>query len=166
MIALKKILVAMDFSELSAVALSYACELGRLFDAEVHVVHVVDDLGARLAGLPGGYAGDLGRLQTDMEHTALEQIDARLQRDDLHLLRTESVVRTSLSPAETILAYARDAKVDCIVMGTHGRGGVAHIVLGSVAERVVRLAPCPVLTVRHPEHEFVLPDAVQALAQA
>jgi nucleotide-binding universal stress UspA family protein len=165
MIALKKILVATDFSELSAVALSYGCDLGRLFDAEVHVLHVVDDLGARLCGLPGGYAGDLGRLRADMEQTALEQIDARLETDSRHLLRTQSVVRTSLSPAETILAYARDAKIDCIVMGTHGRGGVAHLVMGSVAERVVRLAPCPVLTIRHPEHEFVLPDAVQALAQ-
>ena len=51
-------------------------------------------------------------------------------------------------------------------MGTHGRGGVAHLLMGSVAERVVRTAPCPVLTVRHPEHEFVLPDALVAVAKA
>ena len=50
------------------------------------------------------------------------------------------------------------AAVDVIVIGTHGRGGMAHLLMGSVAEIVVRMAPCPVLTVRHPEHEFVLPD--------
>jgi nucleotide-binding universal stress UspA family protein len=51
-------------------------------------------------------------------------------------------------------------------MGTHGRGAIAQILMGSVAERVVRIAPCPVLTVRHPEHEFVLPDALVAVAKA
>jgi nucleotide-binding universal stress UspA family protein len=54
--------------------------------------------------------------------------------------------------------YAKARQIDLIVMGTHGRGTVAQILEGSVAERVVRLAPCPVLTVRHPEHEFVVPD--------
>jgi nucleotide-binding universal stress UspA family protein len=53
-----------------------------------------------------------------------------------------------------------------IVTGTNGRGGVAHLLMGSVAERVVRTAPCPVLTVRHPEHEFVIPDALVAVARA
>jgi nucleotide-binding universal stress UspA family protein len=166
MIALKKILVATDFSELSAAALTYGCELARLFDAELHLLHVVDDLGARLAGLPGGYAGDLERLRRDLEGGAREQIDALLQADNRHLLRSEGVVRTSLAPAETILAYAKEAGIDCIVMGTHGRSGVRHLVMGSVAERIVRLAPCPVLTIRHPEHEFVLPDAVRSMAQA
>jgi universal stress protein A len=57
-------------------------------------------------------------------------------------------------------------RIDLIVMGTHGRGALAHVVLGSVAERVVRLAPCPVLTVRNPEHEFVRPDALTVAARA
>jgi len=51
-------------------------------------------------------------------------------------------------------------------MGTHGRGAVAHLLMGSVAERVVRTAPCPVLTVRRPEHEFLVPDALVAVARA
>jgi nucleotide-binding universal stress UspA family protein len=53
-----------------------------------------------------------------------------------------------------------------IVLGTHGRGGMTHLLMGSVADRVVRTAPCPVLTVRTPEHEFVLPDALEALVRA
>ena len=69
-------------------------------------------------------------------------------------------------PAHAITEYAKEAAVDLIVLGTHGRGAVAHLLMGSVAERVVRTAPCPVLTVRHPEHEFVLPDALVAFAGA
>ena len=60
-------------------------------------------------------------------------------------------------PFVEIIRYAREQDVDCIVLGTHGRSGLSHLLLGSVAERVVRKAPCPVLTVRHPEHEFVMP---------
>ena len=63
------------------------------------------------------------------------------------------------------MPYAKEANIDLIVMGTQGRGGLAHLVMGSVAERVVRTAPCPVLTVRHPEHEFIAPDAMQAVAR-
>jgi nucleotide-binding universal stress UspA family protein len=79
---------------------------------------------------------------------------------------TQSLVITSDAPAVAIVDYAARGKIDLIVTGTHGRGGVAHMVMGSVAERIVRTAPCPVLTVRHPEHEFVLPDARTAVAEA
>ena len=65
-----------------------------------------------------------------------------------------------------IADYAEESDVDLIVMGTHGRGLLAHVFMGSVAERVVRIAPCPVLTVRNPEHEFVFPDALQTVAAA
>ena len=60
-------------------------------------------------------------------------------------------------PFVEIIHHARDHDVDLIVIGTHGRGAVQHALLGSVAEQVVRTSPCPVLTVRHPEHEFVMP---------
>ena len=61
------------------------------------------------------------------------------------------------TPFVEIIRYAREHEIDLIVMGTHGRGLIAHVLMGSVAEKVVRKAPCPVLTVRHPEHEFVMP---------
>ena len=77
-----------------------------------------------------------------------------------HALTTEA------SPSAAIVFYARDAAIDLIVIGTHGRGAIAQLLIGSVAERVVRLAPCPVLTVRNPEHEFVLPDALAAVTKA
>jgi nucleotide-binding universal stress UspA family protein len=81
-------------------------------------------------------------------------------------LPTRQVLLSSHAPASTIVEYARQEGIDLIVTGTHGRGGVAHLLMGSVAERVVRTAPCPVLTVRHPEHEFVIPDALVAVAKA
>jgi nucleotide-binding universal stress UspA family protein len=73
------------------------------------------------------------------------------------------VVFTHTSPAIPIADYAKQHAIDLIVMGTHGRGAIAHVLLGNVAERLVRIAPCPVLTVRDPEHEFVLPDALVAV---
>jgi len=76
------------------------------------------------------------------------------------------VLITSSSPAFAIVDYAREHEIDLIVMGTHGRGALAHLMMGSVAERVVRLAPCPVLTIKHPEHEFVQPDVLVAVARA
>jgi universal stress protein A len=68
---------------------------------------------------------------------------------------------TSATPAMTIVQYAKDHDVNLVIVGTHGRGPVSHFLVGSVAERVVRTAPCPVLTVRSREREFVLPDALQ-----
>jgi nucleotide-binding universal stress UspA family protein len=82
------------------------------------------------------------------------------------VLRAESAIVRSNAPAPAIVDYAQRRKADLIVMGTHGRGGGAHLLMGSVAERVVRTAPCPVLTVRYPEHEFVRPDALVAVAKA
>jgi len=62
-----------------------------------------------------------------------------------------------IRPPQAIVDYAKSANIGLIVMGTHGRGAVVQLLVGSVAERVVRTAPCPVLTVRHPEREFVAP---------
>src|SRR6185436_8180065 len=68
-------------------------------------------------------------------------------------------------PADAITGYAKREHIDLIVMGTHGRTGVTHMLMGSVAEHVVRTAPCPVLTIRHPEREFVLADAAPAISE-
>ena len=70
------------------------------------------------------------------------------------------------SPAYAISTYAREAGIDLIITGTHGRGTVAHLLMGSVAERVIRTAPCTVLNVRHPEHEFIRPDTLTTVAHA
>jgi nucleotide-binding universal stress UspA family protein len=162
MIRLEHVLVATDFSEPSDVALSYAREFARQFGATLHVLHVVDDVGARAPGFPE-LAGNLGQLQVELESTARMKADALLSDEDRDQLHARAVIMTSLSPAHAILSYARDERVNLIVIGTHGRGGVARFVMGSVAERVVRGATCPVLTVHHPEREFVRADALQAV---
>jgi nucleotide-binding universal stress UspA family protein len=81
-----------------------------------------------------------------------EQEDKELQPE--YVLRAAGVG----GPYVEIVRYAKERDIDIIVMGTHGRGFMAHMLMGSVAEKVVRKAPCAVLTVRHPEHEFVIPD--------
>jgi len=164
MIALKKILVATDFSEPSDAALAYGRELARTFGASLTVVHVVDNILTRAYGTDGVVLVD-PELQREIETSAQRQVDSLLFDEDRQALGAVGLVITSTSPSAAIVTYAHDASVDLIVMGTHGRGAIAHLLMGSVAERVVRIAPCPVLTVRHPEHDFVLPDALVAVAK-
>jgi nucleotide-binding universal stress UspA family protein len=165
MIALKHILVATDFSEPSDAALAYGRALARTFGATLHVVHVVDNVPTLVYGAEA-YAVSMPELQQEIEGSARTQLADLLVDNDQPPLPVRAVVLTSSAPAAAIVDYAKGERIDLIVAGTHGRGGVAHLLMGSVAERVVRTAPCPVLTVRHPEHEFVVPDALVAVAKA
>ena len=163
MIRLNNILVATDFSETSAAALNYGRDLARTFGSTLHVVHAADDVMIRFAG--EGAMIFLPELKNEVEHSARRRLDALVTDEDRTQLRAKAVVGTSLSPADTIVHYATEHGIDLIVMGTHGRNALGHLLVGSVAERVVRAAPCPVLTVRHPEHEFLVPDALVAIAK-
>lgn len=155
MLTISRILVATDFSEASEHALAYATTLARAFDASVHVLHVLEDLASH-AWTTEVYVAALPGVHEEMERQARERLEAVVppeQRDELRLV---TALRTGSAFVE-IVRYARDEEVDLIVLGTHGRGAIAHMLLGSVAERVVRKAPCPVLTVRQKAHEFVMP---------
>ena len=165
MIVLKKILVATDFSQPSEAALAYGRELARTFGASLTVLHVVNNILTRAYGADGMVLADHG-LQQEIEKGAQHQVDGLLFDEDRQALGAVGLVLTSNSPSAAIVFYARDAAIDLIVIGTHGRGAIAQLLMGSVAERVVRLAPCPVLTVRNPEHEFVLPDALAPVTKA
>ena len=165
MITLKNILVATDFGEPSDAALSYGQALARTFTATLHIVHVVGNLSSAMYGADG-YSAAMPELQQEIEDAARKQLDGLLVDDDVRPLPTRRVLLTSGAPAIAIVDYAIAEHIDLIVTGTHGRGAVAHLLMGSVAERVVRTAPCPVLTVRHPEHEFVVPDALVVAARA
>jgi nucleotide-binding universal stress UspA family protein len=164
MIALKHILVATDFGGTAEAALNYGRELARTYGATLHVLHVVDDVYLRLGG--DAYVAVLPDLQRDAEQAAQARLDALLVDNDPNPLPVKKATLTSPATALAIVDYAKANAIDLIVVGTHGRGAVAHLLLGSVAERVVRTAPCPVLTVRHPEHEFIRPDALVAVAEA
>jgi nucleotide-binding universal stress UspA family protein len=165
MIVLKKIMVATDFSEPSEAALAYGQQLARTFGAELTLFHAVGDIAARASG-GDGFAFIDPVLQTQIETSAREKAGSLISDEDRDQLRARAVVVTAASAAAAITEYAHREQVDLIIVGTHGRSGVAHLVMGSVAERVVRTAPCPVLTVRHPEHEFVRPDALVAFTGA
>jgi nucleotide-binding universal stress UspA family protein len=163
MVRLNHIVVATDFSAPSETALNYGRELARTFGATLHVVHVTDNVIARLG--PEYYPVAVPDLQKELEDAAWRRLDALLTAEDREQLHAKPVVLTSAAGALAIVDYARDAAIDLIVMGTHGRGGMSRLIMGSVAERVVRMAPCPVLTVHHPEHEFIAPDALIAVAK-
>jgi nucleotide-binding universal stress UspA family protein len=164
MISLKRVLVATDFGEAADAALSYGRELARTFGARLDVLHVVENVLTRGFGAEG-YVASYPDLQRDVEEAARRQLDSLLPEEDRVKLQARTILLTSNSPAFTIAAYSAEENIDLIVMGTHGRGAIAQLLMGSVAERVVRTAPCPVLTVRHPEHEFVMPDALIAVAK-
>ena len=154
MIALKSILVPTDFSETSEVAVKYGVALARRFDAKLYLLHVVEKSLAEMAATPF----PLGLLD-GMQNDVREWLGKILTEQEEKELGPEYVLRVG-GPDVEIVRYANERDIDLIVMGTHGRSGVAHMLMGSVAEKVVRKAPCPVLTVRHPEHEFVIPEEV------
>ena len=165
MIAIKEILVATDFGPAADNALRYGEALGREFAARLHVVHVVPNVYA--TSMDGyGYAAIPPQVQDDIETAAQRHLRERVSEEDRRDLRAKMTLIKHSSPAVAIADYAKQHSIDLIVLGTHGRGAVAHVLLGNVAERVVRIAPCPVLTVRDPEHEFVLPDALVAVSKA
>jgi nucleotide-binding universal stress UspA family protein len=165
MIAIKNILVATDFGEVADAALCYGRELAVRYGATLHVLNVIENFYVTTFGAET-YSTFVPEMQRELEDAAHKRLDEMLIDSDGSGPRTRPAVMTSGSPAYAIVDYAHEYDVDLIVMGTHGRGALAHLVMGSVAERVVRIAPCPVLTVRHPEHEFVRPDALTVVARA
>ena len=159
MIKIAKVLVATDFSETSEAALKYGREFARMFSARLHVLHVVENTVMWVGPEAAGF--DYARLQADLEASARERLNGVVTSEDREQLNAVGAIRLGTSPALDIARYAKAEGIDMIVMGTHGRGMIGQLLMGSVAEKVVRIAPCPVLTVRSPEHEFILPDALQ-----
>jgi nucleotide-binding universal stress UspA family protein len=122
-----------------------------MFGASLHLLHVIES--------PVVYGWEVynpALVRDNVEKLAREQLGKVLTDAEIAKYRVELVTLAGSAFVE-IVRYAREKDIDLIVMGTHGRGLIAHMLMGSVAEKVVRKAPCPVLTVRHPEHEFVMP---------
>jgi len=152
MISLERILVPTDFSDHSRQAIKYACELAKRFGAELHLLHVVQPLTTHVSyGPPIPDAELLPR-----EQPAREVLDALAEPGLDDVSRVERSVLTG-TPFVEIVRCAKHKDANLIVMGTHGRTGLVHALIGSVAEKVVRKAPCPVLTVRPDGHQFVMP---------
>lgn len=160
MIQLKRILFPTDFSAGAADAQNYAVALAREFHAELHLLHVVDELAvvpqfALGLALPT-YAKDLPERMREAAGTeALQKLDA-LRAGLPQGVPSVTAVNYG-KPFVEIVRHAKSNDIDLIVMGTHGRGMLAQALLGSVAENVVRQAPCPVLTIRPDAHRFESP---------
>jgi len=152
MIKLENVLVATDFSEPSHIAMEYGRTLARQFGATLHVVHIVENVFMRTA------AGEFGVSEVDVvmqnvEDAAQKQLDAFVSDADRRDLKALCSVCNADSAASGLVSYAKENGSDIIVIGTHGRGTLSKLLTGSVAEQVMRTAPCPVLTVHGPGHE-------------
>lgn len=138
---IKKVLTLTDGSELSRVALHYAVEICRQFNAELYLLTVMDKVPSYL--------------DAEISHEIFERMEDILKNEVANCsgycetagIECKSEVRSGL-PYEEIIKYTKEIGADMIVLSTHGRSGISHILLGSVAEKIVRHAPCPVLTVK------------------
>jgi nucleotide-binding universal stress UspA family protein len=131
------ILVPFDFSPASDAALAHARTLAATFGGRLHLLHV----------LPNTFLRAMVNDPRDVEAAMVDQLRDRVPDADPSGPRPVAVVVRSDNPADEIVSYARTQDIDVIVMGTHSRHGLARALIGSVAEQVVRTAPCPVLTV-------------------
>jgi len=150
----KKILFPTDFSPYSDVAMPYAVSFAEKFKSKLFILHVVEIF------LPDpdylGIYSDISKIYEDF------QAESEKKMKEMKTMKIlEGIdIQTSIvggKPFIEIIKFARDNETDLIVMGTHGRSGLNHVIFGSTAEKVVRKAQCPVLTVKHPEHKFVMP---------
>lgn len=157
MIQLQRILVPTDFSEFSQRALDHAVGLADAFGSELHVLHVLTSPALGLGDATGtAYSKSFAEYEQDLREEAenrLKELPIQLPEPGGRITRATRVGSAFVE----IIQYSKSKNIDLIVMGTHGRSGLKHVLLGSVAERIVRKAPCPVLTVRDPDHEFVTP---------
>lgn len=156
MITLATIVVPTDFSDASEQALRYGKAMAKAFGASLHVLHVVQEPFAQPWAVEA-YGFSLATLQDEWVKEATARLEQAVPEAERAALKATLVTRLG-HPYLEILRYADEQKAGLIVMGTHGRGPLGHMVMGSVAERVVRKAACPVLTVRPEEREFVVPD--------
>ena len=152
MINLRRILVPTDLSESANHALAYGISFAREYKAELVLLHVIETLSV-------GYASDLFPapmaevLEEIGSYARGELVKLAAQATERGVTAQQVVVQGK--PATEVIRYAKEQAVDMIVLGTHGRGVLDHALFGSTTERVVRRAPCPVLTCRLAEHEFV-----------
>lgn len=149
---LNRILVPIDFSDHSRKALRYAIPFAEQFDASIDLIYVVEptvypaDFSFGQVGFPA--------IEDELRKRGGEELDELIEHEIGKRLKAKRVVRTGKAFYE-ILLYAKEEKIDLIIIATHGHTGIEHVLFGSTAEKVVRKAPCPVLVVRSGEREFI-----------
>jgi nucleotide-binding universal stress UspA family protein len=153
-IELKRLLVPTDFSRESHAALKYGMALATKFDASLHVLHVLDVIAG--AEPLTSHIESRKAIEQSIEAAAWKELRGLLTAGEEACLRAALALEWG-SPFEEIIRYTNSHDIDLVTMGTHGRGGVKRLIVGSVAENVVRHAKCPVLTVRDPGRDILPP---------
>lgn len=158
MIRMKNILVPTDFSDFSRLALDYAITIAQTFKASIILIHVTPEkeLDSIRQISPYLEPGRIEELLKGRESEDRKQLNEFIPPEKKEGIETEAIHRVG-TPFLEIIKVAKEKEADLIVMATHGRSGLSHILFGSVAEKVVRKSTCPVLSIRPPEHEFTMP---------
>jgi universal stress protein A len=149
----KKIVCPVDFSEFTDEILNCAVDIAKKYNAELHLIHIIPNL---------NYFTPYESFLTPENLIAIERnIEKEVDKDFDKITKTvdmsvKKVVKTGVTFVE-IIDYIKTEGIDLVVMGTHGRSAIEHILIGSVAEKVVRKSPCPVLTIRPKGKEFLMP---------
>ncbi|MEX2015953.1 MAG: universal stress protein, partial [Candidatus Hydrogenedentales bacterium] len=153
MLQFKTIVVPTDFSDQSQVALNYAIALARQFGSAIHCVHVIDQRFLEGGGGDAIYvsAGHIEETMRSIREHARKRLSQQTQKVEAYQLKAESHVREG-RPVEQIQEIAKELKADLMVVATHGRSGLDHMLLGSTTEKLLRKASVPVLTVRPHSH--------------
>lgn len=157
-LTIKKILVPIDFSDYSKSALKYAVNFAKVFNAEMYLIYVVE---------PVIYPPDFSMGQIaipsvtfEMDERAKEELSKLAQQEIPAEIKRQVIIKTG-KPFVEIIETAAEEDIDLIIIATHGHSGVEHILFGSTAEKVVRKAPCPVLTLREPVKGFQFKDEMK-----
>ena len=157
---INKVLVPIDFSDYSKSALRYAVNFAKSFDAEIILIYVVEpviyppDFSMGQIAMPS--------INTEWDDRAKDELQKLAKSEIIGAVKVKTIIKTG-KPFVEIIETAKEENVDLIIIATHGRSGVEHILFGSTAEKVVRKAPCPVLTLREPIKGF---DYKEGMKQA
>ena len=155
---LKKVLVPIDFSDYSKSALNYAADFAKKFNAGIILIYVVEPV----IYPPDFSMGQIAipTINTEWDMKAKEELDKLAKTEIPDAITVNTVVKTG-KPFIEIIETASEEDVDMIIIASHGHSGMEHILFGSTAEKVVRKAPCPVLTLREPRKGFVFKEEIK-----
>lgn len=150
----KKILVPLDFSDYTDEIMNVAVQIAEKFGSTIHLLHVIPNMDYFTPYESFLSAENLVSIQRDIEREVGKDMEVVVKK--LKDIPATKTIRAGVAFLE-IVDYVRTENIDLVVMGTHGRGGIEHILIGSVAEKVVRKSPCPVLTIRPAGKKFSMP---------
>ena len=148
---IKKVLVPIDFSDYSKSALKYAVNFAKTFNADITLIYVVEPI----IYPPDFSMGQIAMpsINTEWDDRAKDELQKLAKSEIAEIANVKTIIKTG-KPFVEIIETAKEENIDLIIIATHGHSGVEHILFGSTAEKVVRKAPCPVLTLREPLKGF------------